>query len=114
MGDPALTGMGWTIPAARGPDVLAAFVAVVAVNPHVTTIGRGTTAFNDGRRRPDANRNLRKRSRRGESESEQQCQCNLFHDESIPPWIVFETSEAFRIDNSINATLRKKLCIFAQ
>lgn len=61
---------------------MAAFVAVVAVNPHVTTIGGPAAFFMDGRRRSDANHNLRKRSRRGESDSKQQCQCNFFHDES--------------------------------
>jgi hypothetical protein len=84
--NPTLPFMGWTLPASRGPDVVVAFIAVISIDPHVTTIGGPAAFFVHGWRRPDANRNLRKRSHRGESESEQQCQCNLFHDESIS-WV---------------------------
>jgi hypothetical protein len=58
--DPTLVSLGWTIPAAGGPDVVVAFVAMIAVDPYIPPIRRRRPAFVDGWRWPDANHNLRK------------------------------------------------------
>jgi hypothetical protein len=69
--DPALTLMGWTFPAAGNPDVVVTFVAVIAVDPHETTLRRPTALFVHRRRWANADHNLRKRCRREQCESEQ-------------------------------------------
>jgi hypothetical protein len=84
--NPALVFLGRTVPAAWGPYVVVAFVAVITVDPHISTVWRRTPALVNGRRRPYANCNLRKRSRREHRESKQECQCNFLHGESNPPW----------------------------
>ena len=89
VGDPVRVGMGRTLPAARNPDVVVARPALVAVDPHKSSIRRRTGALIDGSRRPHANRHLRKSSRGKQSKSQQRCQCNLFHDKSTPPWVEF-------------------------
>jgi hypothetical protein len=58
--NPTLALMGWTFPAARGPDVTAALPAVIAVDPHVTTLGWPAALFMHGRWRANADYNLRK------------------------------------------------------
>ena len=60
VGDPTLPFMGRALPAAGSPDVVVAFPAVVAVDPHVSAIGRPAAFFVHGWRRSDANHNLRK------------------------------------------------------
>src|ERR1035441_8075235 len=47
---PTLVFLRRTIPAARGPDVVVAFVAVIAVDPNISTIRRRTPALVNGRR----------------------------------------------------------------
>jgi hypothetical protein len=64
VGNPALMFLGRTIPAAGRPDVMVTFITVIAVDPHITPIGRRPAAFVNGRRRTDANRDLRKHCRR--------------------------------------------------
>jgi len=81
MRNPACALMGRTIPAARCPDVVVPFPAVITGNPHVSPLRRRTPLFVDGRRRRDTNRNLRKRGRRNQRKSKQNCPCNLLHSE---------------------------------
>jgi len=69
--DPTLVFLGRTIPATGGPDVVVAFVAVIAGDPHITPIRWPAAIFVNGRRRRDADHNLRKRCRGAKSESEQ-------------------------------------------
>jgi hypothetical protein len=57
---PTLALMGWTLPAAGGPDVVVTFIAVIAVDPHVTTFRWPATVFVHGPRWPNADHNLRK------------------------------------------------------
>jgi hypothetical protein len=57
--DPALAFMGWTLPAAGGPDIVVTFIAVIAVDPYVATLRWPATVFVDRVRRPNANHNLR-------------------------------------------------------
>ena len=85
--DPALTFMWRTIVAAWSPDVLAAFVAVVAALPYVSLSGRWAAPLVDWGWWSDANLNLREGSRRDQGKSEQQCQSNFLHDGSSPPGV---------------------------
>ena len=85
VGNPTMVSLGWTIPAAGCPDVVIAFITVIAPDPHVTTIWWPATVFVHGPRWANADHNLRKRCRRAKCESKQECQCNLFHHESNPP-----------------------------
>jgi hypothetical protein len=57
---PVSARMRGTIPMARRPNVVVALVAVIAVDPNVSTIRRRRPAFNNGRRWSDADDNLRK------------------------------------------------------
>ena len=58
--NPALVLLRRTVPAAGGPDVVVAFIAVVPRDPHVSPLRGRTTALVNRRRRSDANHNLRK------------------------------------------------------
>jgi hypothetical protein len=58
--NPTLVFMGWTLPAAGGPDVVVTFIAVIAVDPYVTTFRRPAALFVDWVRGANADRNLRK------------------------------------------------------
>jgi hypothetical protein len=58
--NPTLVFLRRTLPAAGGPDVVVAFIAVIAVYPYVATLRWPTTVFVDGVRRPNADHNLRK------------------------------------------------------
>ena len=69
--DPALALMGRTLPAAGNPDVVVAIPAVIAVDPHETTLRRPAALFNDRGRGANADHYLRKRCRRQQCESEQ-------------------------------------------
>jgi hypothetical protein len=66
---PTLAGMGRTLPAAGDPDITAVVPAVIAVDPHESSLRRPTAFFDDGSRRANADHNLRERSRR------EQCEC---------------------------------------
>jgi hypothetical protein len=52
--------MGRTVPAARNPYVPSTVVAVISIDPNISSFGTGPAAFDDGSRRPHANINLRK------------------------------------------------------
>ena len=69
--DPTLVFTGWTLPAAGNPDIVVAFVAVVAVDPHVTPFRWPAAVFMHRRRWANADHNLRKRGRREQCESKQ-------------------------------------------
>jgi hypothetical protein len=60
VGYPTPTGMWRTIPAARRPDVVAIFPAVIAGNPDIAPVRRWWAAFDHRRWRPNANDYLRK------------------------------------------------------
>ena len=66
--NPVLSWMRRAFPAACGPDVVVAFVAVIAADPHIAPIRGGSPDFNDWRRWTYANHNLRKRSHRTKCE----------------------------------------------
>jgi hypothetical protein len=85
--NPTSTRMRRTIPAARRPHVVAAFVTVIAIDPHIAPIRRIAADLDHRRRWANANRNLRKRSHRTQSDSEQNCQCNLLKHASNPPGV---------------------------
>jgi hypothetical protein len=68
--DPALSLMGWTLPAAGNPDIVVALPAVIAIDPHKTTLRRPAALFVHGRRWANADHYLRKRCRREQCESE--------------------------------------------
>jgi len=80
VGDPALAPMGRLLVVAGRPDIMVAFVAVIAGLPYVSLAGRWAAPFVHWRGRPDANYDLRKRCRRDQGKSQQQCQCNSFHE----------------------------------
>jgi hypothetical protein len=73
--------MRWPIIVAANPDVVIPLVLVVAVNPHVSTLGRWTGVLINRSRWPNADHNLRHGGHRAKGESEQNCQCNLLHHE---------------------------------
>ena len=58
--NPARTGMGRTLPAAGNPDEAGAIPAVIAIDPHETTLRWPAALFNDDGRRRNADYNLRK------------------------------------------------------
>ena len=60
MPDPNRMLMGRTVPAARNPYVPSTVVAVISIDPNISSFGTGPAAFDDGSRRPHANINLRK------------------------------------------------------
>lgn len=87
MSNPALPLVRWTIPTAGCPNVLAAFVTVISIDPDIAAIGWRTTSFNDRGGRPNPNHNLRKRCRRYKYKSKQYRHCNLLDHESNSPWL---------------------------
>ena len=58
--DPARSGMGRALPAAGNPDVAYAIPAMIAVDPHETTLRRPAALFMHRRRWANADHNLRK------------------------------------------------------
>src|SRR5580692_441544 len=85
--NPMSTGMRGTVPMAGGPNIVAAIVTVVAIDPHIASVRWVAADFDHRRRRPNANRNLRKRSHRTQRGSEQCCHCNLLEHDSNPPGV---------------------------
>jgi hypothetical protein len=69
--NPTLVLPGRTLIAAGRPNVMIAFIAMIAIDPYISTVRRRTAALVDGRRRADADRDLRQRSHRAQSESKQ-------------------------------------------
>ena len=70
MGDPDGVLMRWMSPIAMHPNVMVAIPAVIAVDPHPSRMRCMFMMFNDGRRRRNADDDLRHRDRRSETESE--------------------------------------------
>jgi len=58
--NPTLALMRWTLPASGGPDVTAAFPAVIAIDPHETPFRWPAALFVHGRRWANADHHLRK------------------------------------------------------
>ena len=83
VGDPALASLRRSIVAAGRPDIMVAFVAVIAGLPYISLARRRTAPFVHWRGWPDANHDLRKRCRRDQGKSEQQCQCNFLHENRV-------------------------------
>jgi hypothetical protein len=65
---PMRARMRRTVPATGNPDVAGSVPALIAVDPHEAALRRWGTALDDGRRRANANHNLRKGSRRRQTE----------------------------------------------
>ena len=80
MRDPVLASLRRSIIAAGRPDIMVAFVAVIAGLPFVSLAGRRPAPFVHGRGWSDANHDLRKRCRRDQGKSEQKCHCNFLHE----------------------------------
>jgi len=83
VGHPTLPPMRRLLVAARRPDIMVAFVTVIAVLPYISIPRRWATPFVHWRGGPDANHDLRKRCRRDQGKSEQQCQCDLLHENRV-------------------------------
>jgi hypothetical protein len=69
--NPTLALMGWTLPAAWGPNVAAILPAMIAVDPDITTLRRPAALFVYRRRWANADHDLRKRCRREQSKGKQ-------------------------------------------
>lgn len=80
---PMLASLRRPIIAAGRPDIMVAFVAVIAGLPFVSLSGRRSAPFIHWRGWSHANHDLRKRCRRDQGKSEQQCQCNFLHENRV-------------------------------
>ena len=86
---PMLAPLRRSIVAAGRPDIMVAFVAVIAGLPFVSLSGRRAAPFVHWRGWPNANHDLRKRCRRDQDESEQQCQCDFLHENRpLQGWVL--------------------------
>jgi hypothetical protein len=81
MGNPMCAGMGWTLPAAGGPDITASVPAVVSADPDIVVTWRRSARFDDIYGGSDSNYNLCERCSREQSYSKQQSWKKLFHDD---------------------------------
>lgn len=79
MADPDGAGMGWVSPKTVNPDVAVAVPAMMSFDPYPSVMRWMVMLLNDGRRRRNADNDLRHCNRGSEAQSEQPCQKSLFH-----------------------------------